>query len=242
MKGFAERLFSWKTLRNVAIGGLGAVGAFSLISMVGMLPFVGTALAIGISAVSAIGLIAGAAVMGVAAVAAAGKGLVNLVTRVVKWIQQRNQNPERTKNKNKDKNKDKNKKASEEKEKEAAKGSRKASGMYHVLSDENQQLYDAIIKRESKNLFNTFTYEEIAALKNLYAARVKELKAIVKAGGTLTPEQQEELAWTSAMYVKANNVSKESKVKVEPAELTEEKKTIAKDRALESKPKATSKR
>lgn len=77
MKERMTKLFSWETIRKVAVTGLGIIGGFALVSMLGVLPFVGTGLAVALSAISTAVAIGGLATVGVAAVAGAVKGLVN---------------------------------------------------------------------------------------------------------------------------------------------------------------------
>ena len=93
-----KKLFSWKNLRKLALIGLGIIGGFALVSMIGVLPFVGTNLAVALSAISTGAALAGVATTGVAVATMGVKGLVNGIRWLVskKYREQvRNNNKEK---------------------------------------------------------------------------------------------------------------------------------------------------
>ena len=286
-----KNLFSWKSLRKLGTAGLVIVGVNALASGLGVLPFVSTAFAVGLSAVATTLALVGVGVIGVAVAASAVKVLVNALRYVFSKkyrnqvkerrqarklekqqkreqkknknktqnnVQEQTQEQEQTNNKNQGKRKrsglfswlkkrakkNKNKTVSQEEvapvgeetpapvveetkepvvENKAVKKTTKAGGYYDAMTDDNKNVYDGIIKKNAKNIFEGLDRSQVQQMKELTNGHVKSFKTRIKQGEVLNEQEQMELARASALYIKANNILKKmDKIESEKSTLTEE--------------------
>ena len=273
-----KNLFSWKSLRKLGVAGLGIVGVMALTSGIGVLPFVSTAVAIGLSAATTALALVGVGVVGLAAGLAVVKGAFNVLkfafskkyrNQLKEKRQERKQQREqrRANRKNKNKNKanedvvevkdpvvkneeDLNDQLEEKpKKKKAARKTKtdtlenpkvedpkvedpkvltaaktlKAGGYYDKMTDDNKAIYDEIIKKNAKSLFEGLDRSQVQQMKALTGEHVKVFKAKIKKGETLTEQEQMELARASALYTKASNrLKKMDQIDSERTTLTED--------------------
>ena len=82
--------------------------------------------------------------------------------------------------------------------------SRKASGFYDKLSDDNKNLYDTIVSKNKPSvLFDGLSADQARVLKETYSDSIKEYRAIAKTRD-LTDEEQKEVLHAVALRTKIN--------------------------------------
>ena len=82
---------------------------------------------------------------------------------------------------------------------------RKAGGMYDLLSEENKALYDSMIRKNAETTFLNMPIEQVQYFENLAASKVKHYQEKVKKGEELTLEEQQEVVKYSVLRTKAHN-------------------------------------